>query len=403
MNVYNPHVDSGSGSGSDSDSDSDSDSNLVSIPGSGSESESESESERIEQFIGATVYKPKADQIDHVDALQQWASFLKKKAVKDMFPALGEPVYDTPPTKEGGVGVFNTQIQFEEKRRTHVIMVDSLDRDQTSYPLPTQVRLKLPRAYKNVERIDILQIKFYCGIYAISAARKNNTLWFSDASGTYTAVIPDGTYPLGTLLTTLATTMTTVSGRAYTAIFSTVTGRIQIAGTGPFTLLFYTKASPMSNQTAYTEWGLGWVLGWGGQPVDQTGAASYNADHFPRIVDDYIFLQLNDTERMNDVDHTSIENVPTAQESTGQVGHYFGKLLLNTFGSYAQTFVEAPKIFTPVLGRLDRLNFTWTDRRGNPLNGPDAASCDWHISLRITEIVEGPAASSTLTQSVNRK
>jgi hypothetical protein len=320
-----------------------------------------------------------------------------------MFPSLGEPVYDTPPTKEGGVGVFNTQIQFEEKRRTHVIMVDSLDRDQKSYPLPTQLRLKLPRAYKNVERIDILQIKFYCGLYAISAARKNNTLWFSDVSGTYSVVIPDGTYPLGTLLTTLATAMTDAARTTYTAIFNTITGRIQIASTRSFTLLYYTKAFPLYNQTAYTEWGLGWVLGWGGLPVDQTGATRYTADHFPRIVDDYIYLQLNETEHMNDVDHTSLENVPTAQESTGQVSHYFGKLLLNTFGSYAQTFVEAPKIFTPVLGRLDRLNFTWTDRNGNPLNGPDAASCDWHMSLRITEIVEGPAAASTLIQSVNRK
>jgi hypothetical protein len=345
--------------------------------------------------------KMNEEQIDHVDAMQHWASFMKQKAVKDMFPSMGEDLPEQePPDSEGGIGIFNKEIKFEERRLTHVIMVDSLDRDQHSYPLPTQLRLKLPRIYKNVERIDVLQVKFFCGIYAISAARKNNMLWVSDVSGTYQIIIPDGTYSLATLLNALSVAMTVASSLTYTVTFSTTTGRVQIAATGNFSLLYYSRAFPLYNQTSYLEWGLGWVLGWGGLPVDQTGAASYTADHFPRIVDDYIYLQLNDTERMNDVDHTDVENVPTAQESTGQVSHYFGKLLLNTFGNYAQTFIESPKHFTPVLGRLDRLNFTWTDHRGNPLLGPDAASCDWHMALRITEIVEVPALNSTLTQSI---
>ena len=387
MNKYNPNIDD-LGSASDSDSISDS--------GSGSGSDS----------VGASgsggprfKYDPNEDQIDHVDALQHWASFLKQKAINDMFPSLGEPVPETLPTTEGGVGIFNTAINFEEKRLTHVVMVDSLDRDQKSYPLPTQLRLKLPRIYKNVERIDIVQVKFFCGIYAISAARNNNTIWFSDFRGVHKAVISDGTYSLDELLNAVATAMTTASQLTYTVTFNVTTGRVQISCSDPFTVLFYTKAYPMYNQTAYTEWGLGWVLGWGGLPVDVSGTA-VTADHFPRIIDDYIYLMLNDTERMNDVDHTYLEDVPTSQDSTGQVSHYFGKLLLNSFGSYAQTFIEAPKLFAPVLGRLDRLNFTWTDRHGNPLTGPDAASCDWHMSLRITEIVEVPAANSTLTQSL---
>jgi len=385
MNKYNPNIEAASDSDSISDSGSYSGS-------SGSVGSSGIGSPRFK-------YDPNEDQIDHVDALQHWASFMKQRVVNDMFPSLGESVSDTKPVKEGGVGLFNTAVKFEEKRLTHVIMVDSLDRDQKSYPLPTQLRLKLPRIYKNIERIDIVQVKFFCGIYAISSARNNNTIWFSDFRGTHTAVIPDGTYTLDTLLNAVATAMTTASQLTYTVTFNTVTGRVQISCANQFTLLYYTKAYPMYNQTAYIEWGLGWVLGWGGLPVNVTGTTVV-ADHFPRIVDDYIYLLLNDTERMNDVDHTYIEDVPTAQESTGQVSHYFGKLLLNSFGSYAQTFIESPKLFAPVLGRLDRLNFTWVNRHGNPLTGPDAASCDWNMTLRITEIVEVPAANSTLTQSL---
>jgi hypothetical protein len=152
---------------------------------------------------------------------------------------------------------------------------------------------------------------------------------------------------------------------------------------------------------AYSEWGLGWNLGWGGQPISQTGLLSYTADNFPRIGVDYIYLQLNDTEHMNSVDHTDVEVTGRVQDSTGQVSHYFGKLLLNNFGSWAQTFIESPNTFSPVLGRLDRLNFTWIDRQGIALTttGIGAESCDWHMTLRVTEIVEVPIATSSLIQS----
>ena len=347
------------------------------------------------------AYKPTQNTITHADALQQWASFAKSST--DVIETFQDTINnsDDPVPKDTIIGLSNTTLKFEERKQTHIIMVDSLDRDQHSYPLPTQFRLKLPRIYKNVERIDILNVKFFCGIYAISASRKNNTLWLSDINGQRPIVIPDGTYTLPILMSTLSAELNTGTVK-YTATFNAITGRIQIKGSSIFSLLFYSKALPLYNQTAYSEWGLGWVLGWGGQPVDQTGKTSYTANNFPRIIDDYIYLQLNDTERMNSIDHTDVENSSTSQESTGQVAHYFGKLLLNTFGCYAQTFVEAPKHFAPVLGRLDRLNFTWTDRRGNPLLGPDAASCDWHMALRVTEIVEAPTASSTLMQSMNR-
>jgi hypothetical protein len=84
---------------------------------------------------------------------------------------------------------------------------------------------------------------------------------------------------------------------------------------------------------------------------------------------------MNDSERMNEV------------VTLDQVDHYFGKLLLNDFGAYAQSFVEAPKIYELPVGRLERLQFAWTDRHGSPLVGADAATCDWHMTLRITERV----------------
>jgi hypothetical protein len=292
-----------------------------------------------------------------------------------------------------GQPLENTRLSFEEKRVTHVVMVNSLDRDQKVYPLPTQVSLQLPRVYKKVERIDIVQVKFFCGVYAISAARKNNTL-IVGVGIEKIATIPDGTYTLSQLCAAIQTALPVGYGFAVT--FNPVAGRITIAATTQFSLLFQSSL-PSYAQQAYSEWGLGWNLGFGGQPQDLTGSTTYTADHFPRLGDDYLYLQLNEPYRMNDVDHTALQNTAKTQDSAGQVAHYFGKLLLNNFGCWAQTFVEAPKTFKPVLGQLERLDFTWTDRLGQTLLGPDAASCDWHMALRLTEVVEVPLADSTLT------
>lgn len=366
--MYNPNI-------SDSDSETDS--------GSGSGSESDD---------------------SQMNAITQWQNAARKLITPptlSMFPPLEETVISTPEPVGTHTGMYNTHIAFEERRSTHVVMVNSLDRDQSVYPLPTQVRLKLPRVYKNVERIDIVQVKFFCGLYAVSAARKNNAILVNVSGTDYPVSIPDGSYSLTQLLGALQTALNATATLTYTVGFNSMTGRVTISASGPFSLLFQT-ALPAYNQAAYSEWGLGWNLGWGGQAVDLTGFTSYTADHFPRLGDDYIYLQMNDTEHMNEIDHTDIEVTGRAQDSTGQVSHYFGKLLLNSFGCWAQTFVEAPKTFKPVLGRLERLQFTWTDRHGQLLAGPDAASCDWHMALRITEIVEAATAESTLAQSADR-
>ena len=378
--MYSPYVTNNEG-GDSSDSD---------TSGSGSEYDSSSESS--------------AD--DQMDAITHWQNaaraLLGPTSVATSIPAVGDTAAATPEAAGTDNGMFNTRIQFEEKRHTHVIMVNSLDRDQNVYPLPTQMRLKLPRLYKNVERIDIVQVKFFCGLYAISAARKNTTLTVDVSGSSYTVTIPDGTYNLSQLMASLQAALRSVTGESsFTVTFNPIVGRVTIAAAVVFSLPFQSSL-PSFNQAAYSEWGLGWNLGWGGQPTDTPVALSQTADHFPRINDDYIYLQMNDTEHMNEIDHTDVEKTGKTQDSTGQVAHYFGKLLLNNFGCWAQTFVEAPKTFKPVLGRLERLNFTWTDRHGQVLDGPDAASCDWHMALRITEIVEVPTADSSLAQSADR-
>jgi len=259
--------------------------------------------------------------------------------------------------------------------RTTVVMLDSLDRNLAVYPLPTQVSFNLPRLFKNVERIDILQVKFLCGLYNISPTLRNNTFTLVDSTpSTYTLTIPPGFYGVQQLTATLQGLLNGVGSTSTFAVtWSPTTGRITIAATDPFSISLF--RTPISSNPAKVEWGLGWHLGWNGPPATLTGAASYTAPSFPRVDKDYVFLRMNDSERMNEV------------VTLDQVDHYFGKLLLNDFGAYAQSFVEAPKIYELPVGRLERLQFAWTDRHGSPLVGADAATCDWHMTLRITERV----------------
>jgi hypothetical protein len=301
-----------------------------------------------------------------------------------------------------GVGLQNTALQITEQRVTHTLMVDSLDRDQRIYPLPTQFKLRLPRTYRNVARIDIVQIKMLSGFYALTAAKGNTSFTIEDSSsGTYTVSLNDGTYTIQQLIDSIVLPV------GYSMTYNCTTGRITITGPSAFTILPPTSPA-LPAKLPSSDWGLAWNLGFGGPaaPVaailaDCSGSVCYcaTATCFPRLTTDYIYLRLNETEFMNSVDHTDLEDTEVSQDPTGQISHYFAKLLLNDFGCYAQTMIESPKIFAPVLGRLDRLSFTWVDRAGRPLVGPDATSCDWHMTLRIVEIQDRASAASTLVRA----
>ena len=363
------------------------------------ESASEEESDSSSVTGSETTGTSESDRVSHderMSAIDQW----RQQGQTWLAGSRRHVVPEGPGRSDNGLGLWNTQFEYAEERRVSILMLDSLDRDQVVYPLATSTRFKLPRIYRNVERIDICQVKFLNALYAISAARGNNRLWF-DISGSNEEPpyvdLSDGTYTGQQLVDALYTLL---DPYGIVVTYNCTSGRFQIEYTGgsPGETLTLPWASTAS-RPGPTDWGLGWNLGFGGAPVNMAGGVKYIASHMPRLFDDYVFLRLNDAEKMNDVDHTSLENTALAQDSTGEVGDYFGKLLLNNFGCWAQTLIEAPKLFRPVLGRLERLNVDWLNRHGEPLTGPDAATCDWHMTLRVTELVEGPSVTSSLTRA----
>jgi hypothetical protein len=135
--------------------------------------------------------------------------------------------------------------------------------------------------------------------------------------------------------------------------------------------------------TAYDQWGLGWNLGF--DKIDTIYNTRHVAITFIRIVDDYIYLKLDDELNINNIDISYKEDLSQSRDTAGQSKRYYGKLLLNSFGSFAQTFIQSAKAFTIPIGRLDKLTFQLVDAYNRQLSNND---CEYNIVLGIDEMVD---------------
>ena len=146
-----------------------------------------------------------------------------------------------------------------------------------------------------------------------------------------------------------------------------------------FSILWRSALTPLYLK-AEDEWGLGWNLGYAKE--DTPYATIQKATSFFKILDDYIYLKLNTEYDMNRMDFGGKENLKETNEPTGSILGYNGKLLLNTFGSYAQTIIQNPVYFNPPLMKLDKLTFQWYDIVGQIITNTE---CEWNAAIQIVE------------------
>ena len=187
----------------------------------------------------------------------------------------------------------------------------------------------------------------------------------------------------------------------YSGILPTIVlDRNRFTDSIPFSLQFKSQLASseylQNYLKAYDQWGLGWNLGF--DKVDTTFTTRHVATTFIRIVDDYIYLKLNDELNINTIDISQKENLAQSRETFGASRRYYGKLLLNTFGSYAQTFVQAAKALPAPIGKLDKLSFQLVDAFNNKISNAD---CEYNIVFEVTEIADSIDTSSTLVKGAN--
>lgn len=145
--------------------------------------------------------------------------------------------------------------------------------------------------------------------------------------------------------------------------------------------------------SAYDQWGLGWNLGF--DKIDTIFNTRHVAVTFIRIVDDYIYLKLNEELNINNIDISEKEDLAANRETFGQSRKYYGKLLLNAFGSFAQTFIQSAKAFTMPVGRLDKLTFQLVDAYNQQLSNND---CEYNVVLQIDELTDTVDTNSIIVK-----
>lgn len=148
-----------------------------------------------------------------------------------------------------------------------------------------------------------------------------------------------------------------------------------------FSILWRSALTPLYLK-AEDDWGLGYNLGYAKENTPY--ATIQRAPSFFKILDDYIYLKLNVAYDMNKMDFGGKENLKETTDSTGQVNGYNAKLLLNTFGSYAQTLIQNPVYFNPSVLRLEKLTFQWYDTAGTLITNSE---CDWNAAIQLVEDV----------------
>jgi len=160
--------------------------------------------------------------------------------------------------------------------------------------------------------------------------------------------------------------------------------------TDPITFSIPFSTATKTSNMNLEQYGLGYNLGF---PLADTSFNTvHRASSFFKILDDYIYLQMNPEFNMNKMDISMPENFTQTLDTTAQSGVYNSKLLLNNFGQYATTFVQSPVNFNPTLGKLDKLSFSWYDSNGNILNNAD---CEWSGTIQIVEAVNIPDFKDT--------
>jgi hypothetical protein len=157
-----------------------------------------------------------------------------------------------------------------------------------------------------------------------------------------------------------------------------------------FKLLWKSGLSPQY-AALLEDWGLGYNLGYA--KVDTPYSTYHRASSFYKILEDYIFLRLNPEYQLNRMDNTYKENFKITRDTTGQIQNFHGKLILNNFNTFSQTFIFNNQPFNPPIGRLDQVYFQWVNIVGDTIDNND---CDWSATMVIQENKATATAGSTI-------
>lgn len=258
------------------------------------------------------------------------------------------------------------------------VVVDSRDRQFTPQSSPGEYVVTLPAVYQNVYSATLKSIEVPFSFYTFSACAGNTSIQVEPAGSSEptTVTIPDGNYTSSDLASVLQTAL----GGAYTCTYSSTTGRLTIANTSPFDLVFNENDPSNTNcgkatNFSYNTWqNLAYYLGFSQERKSSTpdGGGRY------LIVGDfamnpapstYFLMELGP---LNKIDETSLDN-----KKSGRINGAFAKIPVNVnSGDYIfiQDTGTSPlnyRVYNPPIGKLSQLyvKFRYHDGRVIDFNG----------------------------------
>ena len=180
-----------------------------------------------------------------------------------------------------------------------------------------------------------------------------------------------------------------ITGDLQYIIPSYVANRERVYDPLEFSLPFSTIAQD-SNRTI-EEYSIGYNLGF--TQADTQFNTIQRAGSFFKILDDYIYMKMNEEYNMNRLDISRQENYAQTRDTQAESQLYNCKLILNNFGSPATTLIQNPVMFNPPIGKLDKLTFTWYDITGAII---DNNECEWTASIQVVEMMDIATTDSTI-------
>jgi hypothetical protein len=247
-----------------------------------------------------------------------------------------------------------------------VFTVDSRDRDDNSYPDPSNYRIRLPE-FKNVISIELVAAEVPVTGYVINET--NNILHFQEDAGiTLQAIIPIGNYTPDDLASAIEMAMTNLTGYGvtYDVINTTLTNTFTIAAMGGpspvFNLIFFGGTIPYTSanepnptdRSIYEPLSIGSTIGF--DKVDLTGNTTYTGQ---------FRYNLGGEKNL----YLHIEEADLILSTDSNVHKSFAKIPLNVpLGGTAfyQRNEDYPyiKYYSSDIGRLSHLTIQWKTHDG---------------------------------------
>lgn len=292
---------------------------------------------------------------------------------------------------------------------THVVHVDSRDRDYDRFPAPNAYRVRLPRKYRRVVSARLLGAELPSSYFVFSAALGNTQLAGSvDAGATpFVATIPDGNYTSQTISPAVELALSDATGHSFTVSLDAVTYRLTIESNHAFRI--DTRDTAAGVGATPTEWGLGYFLGFPkgvetasdvGDMVVAPGVVNLNP---------YTYMLL-------DIDELAYVETG-GQFGTENGGKTFAKIPLSPVSfEYVFTGRDVSQVrigtaeFRPPIQSLDRLSvrFRFHDGRTVDFNGVEHSfslelTCRVESAPRLRPSLPADATHTTTTHNNTTK